>query len=277
MSKVKKSSIDQLIPVNFQKIEHDNTQTVNARNVHEFLEVKTVFVNWIQRNIKRYDFIEGVDYVCFPNLESKIEEKIGSGGHNIKEYYVSLDMAKELSMVQNNPKGKEARQYFIQCEKIAKAAILKEVQQLRREANREWKQLRNDGKMDRRTATDAEKRFVDYAVSRGSSLPPKRWFSLLAEAKYDAIIIPGGHMEIRRRKKGSVGKNGVDVLTSEELRKNSMMDLITGRIIDEALVNDEDHHKIFKSITGNFKQYGNMFNAMFLPSPRKSLIAENQP
>lgn len=62
------------------------------------------------RNIKRYDFIEGEEWVCFRNIGSKT----GSGGHNIKEYYVSLDMAKELCLVQNNLKGRWPKIFFIQ-------------------------------------------------------------------------------------------------------------------------------------------------------------------
>jgi phage anti-repressor protein len=89
MSKLKIETVKDLIPIFGQKIEQDNVQTVNARDVWEFLEVKKDFSNWIKDKIKSYDFIEGVDFVRSPNLASKT----GSGGHNIKEYYISLDMA----------------------------------------------------------------------------------------------------------------------------------------------------------------------------------------
>jgi len=105
------------------KIENKNgIETVNARELHEFLEVGKDFTNWIKDRIEKYDFKDGVDYTtCSPNLATEIH-----GGHNKKEYYISLDMAKELSMVENNDKGKEARKYFIEVEKAAKQMQLKQ-------------------------------------------------------------------------------------------------------------------------------------------------------
>jgi len=238
MSKVKKSSIDQLIPVNFQKIEHDNTQTVNARNVHEFLEVKTVFVNWIQRNIKRYDFIEGIDYVCFPNLESKIEEKIGSGGHNIKEYYVSLDMAKELSMVQNNPKGKEVRQYFIQCAKTLDRITS-------RKFNLDWKAARDKSIRPQLVKTDTIKIFIEYAQSQGSK-SAKRYYENIQKMEYNALF-EGGYDYLNL-----LSMNFPNIKTLKDLlSENQLFTLINADMIAEKALKDGmdlkmDYHDIFK-------------------------------
>ena len=91
-------------------------ETVNARELHEFLESKRDFSTWIKDRIAEYEFIKNKDFVCTPNSGSK-----GRGGHNRIEYFISLDMAKELSMVERNDKGKQARLYFIECERIAKA------------------------------------------------------------------------------------------------------------------------------------------------------------
>jgi phage anti-repressor protein len=55
-------------------------------------------------------FIENIDFVCFPNPESKN----GRGGHNQIDYFVNTDMAKELCMVENNEEGRECRRYFIE-------------------------------------------------------------------------------------------------------------------------------------------------------------------
>lgn len=84
-------------------------QTVNARELHAFLENRDHFATWIKDRIEQYGFVENQDFVSF----SEIPE---NGGRRI-EYALSLDMAKELSMVERNAKGKQARQYFIDCEK----------------------------------------------------------------------------------------------------------------------------------------------------------------
>lgn len=93
-------------------------QTVNARDLHEFLEVKTQFSDWITKRIKEYGFINNIDYLKISN-----ENHSGIGPAPI-EYHISLDMAKELSMVERNEKGKQARQYFIECEKKAKDPMI---------------------------------------------------------------------------------------------------------------------------------------------------------
>ena len=99
------------------KITESNGQrAVNARDLHQFLGVKTQFKDWINRRIEEYQFIKGQDFeVLLKN------EQNSSGGRPAKEYALSLDMAKELSMVEKTERGREARRYFIEMEKIAHA------------------------------------------------------------------------------------------------------------------------------------------------------------
>jgi anti-repressor protein len=85
-------------------------KTVNARDLHEFLESKQQFADWIKNRIKKYGFTEGMDFVSVHRIMN---------GSQSTDYHLSLDMAKELAMVERNDKGKEARQYFIECERIA--------------------------------------------------------------------------------------------------------------------------------------------------------------
>lgn len=85
---------------------------VNARELHDFLESRQDFSNWITKRIEKYGFIEGQDY-----LLNKIIVQLPSGAKYQNVYHLSLDMAKELSMVERSDKGKMARQYFIACEK----------------------------------------------------------------------------------------------------------------------------------------------------------------
>ncbi len=81
---------------------------VNARDLHGFLEIKSDFRNWIKNHIIDFDFQENVDFV---STAVKVYR-----GHRI-DYAITIDMAKELSMLSRSDKGKQARMYFIQCEK----------------------------------------------------------------------------------------------------------------------------------------------------------------
>ena len=94
------------------------TQAVNARELHTFLEVQTRFNDWIAARITDYAFVENQDYVRF--TENSVKPQ---GGRPSIGYFISLDMAKELSMVERNEQGKEARRYFIECEKRLKGSM----------------------------------------------------------------------------------------------------------------------------------------------------------
>ena len=104
--------MNELIPLQPQTINGNAVETVNAKELHEFLEVRSKFADWIKNRISEYDFVENQDFVTF----SKNLEK----GRPRLEYALTLDMAKELSMVERNEKGKQARKYFIECEKKLK-------------------------------------------------------------------------------------------------------------------------------------------------------------
>lgn len=93
----------------------ETIQTVNARELHSFLEVTTRFNDWINNRVRDFGFVENQDFVT-------LTENLVGGGKR-KEYHVSIDMAKELAMVERNEKGKQARQYFIDCERRAKNAV----------------------------------------------------------------------------------------------------------------------------------------------------------
>ena len=102
-----------LIQISNSKINNSEVKTVNARELHQFLEVKSRFNDWINNRIRDFGFLENQDFVT-------VTKNLVSGGSQ-KEIYLSIDMAKELSMVERNEKGKQARQYFIEMEKVAKS------------------------------------------------------------------------------------------------------------------------------------------------------------
>lgn len=92
----------------------------NARDLHKFLGVGRKFNTWIKERINEYGFVKNQDFIIVQTIASQNgEAKIGRGGHNKVDYHITLDMAKELAMVEKNAKGREIRRYFIECEKKA--------------------------------------------------------------------------------------------------------------------------------------------------------------
>ncbi len=95
--------------------ERDGKQAVNARGLHRFLGIGKDFSSWIKKQIERCDLTENIDYQSFTQ---KGEREIG--GTVRIEYALSVDAAKEISMMSQCEKGKQARRYFIEMEKRAR-------------------------------------------------------------------------------------------------------------------------------------------------------------
>lgn len=108
--------MNELIPIAQRQIAGELTDTIDARELHAFLGAATAFKDWIARRIQDFGFVEGSDFCSFLSESS--------GGRPAKEYALTIGMAKELAMVERNEKGKEARLYFIECERRAKDSIL---------------------------------------------------------------------------------------------------------------------------------------------------------
>ena len=95
----------------------EGKQLVSARELHEFLEIKTDFRKWFPRMCE-YGFEENIDYTrAFQKCPTL------GGIQTVADYAISIDMAKELSMIQRTEKGKQARLYFIECEKKLKTQV----------------------------------------------------------------------------------------------------------------------------------------------------------
>jgi phage anti-repressor protein/arsenate reductase-like glutaredoxin family protein len=88
---------------------------VDGRRLHAFLQVKTDYTHWVERMCE-YGFTEGIDY-----LTKMTDRSDGQAGKPRTSHSMTIDMAKEISMLQRNERGKQARQYFIECEKRLKA------------------------------------------------------------------------------------------------------------------------------------------------------------
>lgn len=94
------------------KVTYDGKEpTVSARELHTGLEIRTNFTTWFERMCE-YGFDESDYKKCFPNLKSGC-----NGGQNMIDYQISVDMAKQICMIQRSDKGRLYRQYFIDLEK----------------------------------------------------------------------------------------------------------------------------------------------------------------
>jgi phage anti-repressor protein/phage antirepressor YoqD-like protein len=111
--------MNEIIKLTAQNIGGETQQTVNARELHAFLEVGKDFSNWIKDRIEKYGFVEGIDYVKIDS--PKLANQRGGDRRSI-EYYISLSMGKEIGMVERTEKGREVRHYFIECERKLKEA-----------------------------------------------------------------------------------------------------------------------------------------------------------
>lgn len=96
--------MNEIIKVNYE----NDRPTVLARDLHDFLEVKTAFKDWFPRMCE-YGFSEGTDFCSFLSEST--------GGRPAQDAQLTIEMAKEICMLQRNERGKQARQYFIQLEK----------------------------------------------------------------------------------------------------------------------------------------------------------------
>ncbi|OQX10863.1 MAG: hypothetical protein BWK73_19085 [Thiothrix lacustris] len=105
-----------IIPVSSRNVSGNQEQGVNARDLYNFLEVGRDFSNWIKGRIEEYGFVENQDFGIF----AKMGVNSSTRGRKAVDYFLTLEMAKELAMVEKNDKGREARRYFIECERRAK-------------------------------------------------------------------------------------------------------------------------------------------------------------
>lgn len=94
----------------------NGSQVVSARELHEFLGSKQDFSTWIKARIDKYGFVSEVDFTLHKFMEGKVWKH---------EYILTIDVAKELAMVEGNEKGRQARRYFIECEKKLREVVTK--------------------------------------------------------------------------------------------------------------------------------------------------------
>lgn len=182
----------QIIPL----VNNDGIQAVLGRDLHDFLEVKERYTQWIARHIEKYSFSEGQDFIR--------DFGKSTGGRPLENHVLSMDMAKELAMLQGNEKGKQARQYFIECEKKARApkingAELTRLELIQIALNAEEERLALEAKnKELAPKADAYESFIDttgkYPVGAVAKMLGMGQNKLFRELRNRGVLISKGAM-----------------------------------------------------------------------------------
>jgi phage anti-repressor protein len=171
----------------------ETEQLVNARELYEFIESKQEFSNWIKARIVDVDAIENVDYATFDFFVKREDSNLGT---KRTEYMLKIDIAKEMAMLERNPKGKMVRRYFIEAEKRF----------------REEKLSRARSKAERRVFTDVLKEVLPES-------PNKKWaYKYYTDLVYK--IVTGKNAKQLRELYGLSKDSSVrEVLSAQELKE----------------------------------------------------------
>lgn len=209
------------------KVTTDNDRiTLSARELHEFLEVSTRYNDWIKRMVE-YGFSENVDY------QAITQKRVTAQGNETTyvDHEITLDMAKEISMLQRNEKGKQARQYFIQLEK-------------------EWN---SPEKVMARALQFADKQIVELQnVNKtlqleNSSMKPKALFADAVSASKTSILV-GDLAKILKQNGINIGANRLFSELREKgyliKRKGSDWNMPTQKSMDMGLFEIKEHTHI---------------------------------
>ncbi len=212
-----------LIPIT----ENNGKRAVSARDLHLFLESKQDFSTWIKNRIEKYGLVENEDYVVFHNFVENPK-----GGRPQVEYALTVEAAKELSMVEGNEKGKMARRYFIECERQLTTHVLEEKKPDILDINMKWMEftfrhlnLNDAGKMEvmRKVAEPMGLPMPDYVQSKGvvksATELLKQFGTQVSIHVFNQAMITKGYLadKVRHSTKGN-GEKHFKALTDEGLQ-----------------------------------------------------------
>lgn len=161
------------------KVNYGNDRiTLSARELHEFLEIETPFKKWFGR-MAEYGFSQEIDY---REVMDKIVQN-PKGGRPSTDYEITLDMAKEIAMIQRSDKGKEVRQYFLELE-------------------RRW----NSPEAVMNRALEYSRKQVKALMEENKELKPKALFADAVSASDESILI-GQLAKLIRQNGYEIGQN----------------------------------------------------------------------
>ena len=153
------------------RIDKDNR--VDGRELHEFLQVGTAYKDWFPRMVE-YGFIEGVDFNTLKNEQVRFEGN-RSVHREITTHAMTIDMAKEICMIQRTERGKQARLYFIECEKRLKGMMMPSYQIA--------------DPIARAQAWIEEEKKRQLLAAQNEEMKPKAFFADAVSASHTSILI----------------------------------------------------------------------------------------
>lgn len=134
------ASFEQVLEIKVQVQGNDEIRLVDYKLLHTALDIKTPAKQWFARLLDKYKFEEGEDYVTVRFDLETVEgrKKVGlNNGSTVDTYLLTLDMAKEICMMQATPLGKSVRKYFITAEKVAVKYAKQELMQALQETKQD--------------------------------------------------------------------------------------------------------------------------------------------
>lgn len=195
------------IPVTLSHIGGKDIQSVHGRKLHAFLAIGRDFTTWIKARIKQYGFVEGVDYVIVEDLSAPKRGSAKSRQQVEHDYILSLNMGKELSMVERNGQGKLARQYFIDCEERLRRVAPEEHQT----ALATWRMNRVAACEDHKSMTDAMKGYIERTGDNQNG------FAYSNECTFLNRLVLGMHPPVWAKQKGIPAKRVRDHMNADQL------------------------------------------------------------
>lgn len=99
-----------LIAIKARLINGETVQTVNARSLHAFLKIRLPFSTWMKQYINKYEWVDNTDYLVFTHSGPH-------AGRPFKDYVLTLEKAKEMTMLTCTEKGHELREYLMNADK----------------------------------------------------------------------------------------------------------------------------------------------------------------
>lgn len=210
-----KGNTMELVKIERNQIAGQTVQTANARDLHAFLEVKKDFSGWIKAQIKRAMLTEGRDY-----LVTQKGEQLPSGMKHMIEYHLTIEAGKHIAMLAGTAKGKEVREYFIECERRAPAPVAHSPAQMLVAMAQQFLAYEQE---QQRQATEMARIQETVAVIEARTQPENKHFTVLG---YANLV---GH-KIDYREASKIGRKCAELSRSQGLPIGDVKDPRFGRV-----------------------------------------------